>query len=139
MQLIGTRLGILAGLSAATVFGAGLAAATPALQLSQTTGVSAGQTISATVDGLGAGLGSVAVGQCKAQVAGPADCNLAGSLLGKADEQGRWQPNGGSGAITLVGSIGGVDCAATAGACIIAVTSLNNPTNILLATPLTFG
>lgn len=139
MKIISTRLGILGAAAAATILGAAPATAAPAMQISQSSGVAAGQVISVSLDGLGADLGSVAVGQCKAQVAGPADCNLPGALLGKADAQGIWRSNGGSSAITLVGSIGGVDCTAASGACIIAVTSLTNPTNILLATPLAFG
>ncbi|MEU7143261.1 neocarzinostatin apoprotein domain-containing protein [Nocardia sp. NPDC046473] len=139
MKLIITRLAVFGAVAIAAAVGAGPAAAAPVLQISQTSGVAAGQTISVTVNGLAADLGSVAVGQCRAQVAGPADCNLPGTLLGKADEQGTWRPNGGSSAITLLGSVGGVDCTAAAGACIIAVTSLTDPGNILLATPLAFG
>ncbi|MFD6159839.1 neocarzinostatin apoprotein domain-containing protein [Nocardia sp. NPDC060256] len=139
MKHIAIQLGICGAVAVAAVSGAGTAAAAPNLQLSQTSGVVAGQAISVTLDGLGADLGSVAVGQCKAQIAGPTDCNLPGSLLGRADAQGTWRSSGGGTAITLVGSIGGADCTAAAGACVIAVTSLNDPGNVLLATPLAFG
>ncbi|MGV9678712.1 neocarzinostatin apoprotein domain-containing protein [Nocardia sp. NPDC003482] len=132
------RSGIFAAAAVTAAVTAAPAHAYADLSLSASDGVSAGQTIGVSLSGLDANLDSVAVGQCKAQVSGPADCNLAGSLLGKADADGVWQPRGGS-AVTLVGSIGGVDCAAAPGACVIAVTSLTDPGNILTSVPLTFG
>ncbi|WP_067701440.1 neocarzinostatin apoprotein domain-containing protein [Nocardia jejuensis] len=132
-----------AGVLAAAVAGGLLATSGPAtagafLSLSQTDGVSAGQSVSVSLGGLPADLASVAVGQCKAQVSGPADCNLVGTLMGHADGDGNWQSNGGY-SITLVGSIGGVDCASGPGACTIAVTSLTNPSAIITSAPLSFG
>ncbi|MEC3957749.1 neocarzinostatin apoprotein domain-containing protein [Nocardia sp. CDC153] len=132
----GTRLGaVLTGLTAIALFGGATIAQAASVDVSQAWGVSAGQTISVSVSGLAPNLASVAVGQCTAQISGPSDCNLGGSLLGTADVQGNWS----GGSITLVASVGGVDCTAAAGACTIAVTSLTDPTNILASVPLSFG
>jgi hypothetical protein len=81
----------------------------------------------------------VTVGQCKAQITGPTDCNLPTALLGTADGTGRWQPNEGKNSISLSAEIGGADCAAAPGTCTLAVTSLTDPTAILTSVPLTFG
>ncbi|MFE9581525.1 neocarzinostatin apoprotein domain-containing protein [Nocardia sp. NPDC006044] len=142
MKLIGTRLGIFAGLSVvaiAVVGGAPAALAAPALQVSQSTGLAAGQTITVTLDGLPANMPAVAVGQCKPQITGPGDCNLPGSMLGAADGQGTWQPSGDKRSIALVAAVGGTDCTAAPGACTISVTSLTNATEIIASVPLTFG
>ncbi|MEV6558594.1 neocarzinostatin apoprotein domain-containing protein [Nocardia sp. NPDC051756] len=139
MKHIATRLGILAGVTVAAVFGAGPAAAAPTLQVSQSTGLTAGQAITVTLDGLPANMAAVAVGQCKPQIAGPGDCNLPGSMLGSADGQGNWQPNGDKRSITLVADVGGTDCTVAPGACTISVTSLTNATEIIASVPLTFG
>lgn len=140
MKFVTTRLGVLAAATGAAALAAtGTASAGPALWVSQTSGVSVGQTVSVSLSGISADLGSVAIGQCKSSVASVADCNLAGGLLGKADGSGQWVSNKGTDAITLVGSLGGANCAAAPGTCIIAVTSLNNPYNILATVPLTFG
>lgn len=138
MKKTAIRVPLLAGAIAGALVAGAPAASAAALGLSQADGVTAGQTITFSLSGLPADLTAVAVGQCKARVSGPADCNLGGSLLGSSDGQGVWQPNGGA-SITLVASVGGVDCTAAAGACIIGVTSLSNPTQILAATPLSFG
>lgn len=115
-------------------------AAAPSLKLSATSGVKVGQTITVTsLTGLAANLPSVAIGQCKPNVTGTSDCNLTGSLLGQADASGKWTPGAKGSTITLVKSIGGVDCTAKSGACIIGVTSLVNPTNVLARVPLTFS
>ncbi|MEU0876330.1 neocarzinostatin apoprotein domain-containing protein [Nocardia brasiliensis] len=141
MKLIGTRLGILVGLSVAViaVVGAPAAQAAPALQVSQSTGLTAGQTITVTLDGLPANMAAVAVGQCKPQITSPGDCNLPGSMLGAADGQGKWQPNGDKRSIALVANVGGTDCTAAPGACTISVTSLTNATEIIASVPLAFG
>ena len=124
---------LLAGVAAAALVGA--APAQAAWVDAQTGGVSVGQTVYVSVGGLAPGLSEVAVGQCAAVINGPGDCNLGGSLLGNADDQGNWQAGG----VTLVGSVGGVDCTAYAGACTLAVTSLTDPNNILTSVPLSFG
>ncbi|MGW4247758.1 neocarzinostatin apoprotein domain-containing protein [Nocardia sp. NPDC004722] len=132
----GTRGGaVLTGLTALALFGGATSAQAASVDVSQSWGVSAGQTVSVSVSGLTPNLASVAVGQCKAQISGPSDCNLGGSLLGTADAQGNWSGGG----ITLVSSVGGVDCTAAAGACTISVTSLTDPNNILASVPLSFG
>ncbi|WP_157978550.1 MULTISPECIES: neocarzinostatin apoprotein domain-containing protein [Nocardia] len=133
------RFGAIAALTCAAAFGAtGVATASPYLSVSQTAGVSPGQAVYVSLSGIEGIQGSVAIGQCKAQVSGPADCNLPGTLLGKADDAGNWTSNSGT-AITLAASIGGVDCTAFEGACIVAVTALNNPSAMMATVPLSFG
>ncbi|WP_327146171.1 neocarzinostatin apoprotein domain-containing protein [Nocardia sp. NBC_01327] len=127
---------VLSGLATVALIG-GAPAQAASVQLSRSGGVGAGQSITVSVSGLAPGLASVAVGQCKSQISGPNDCNLGGSILGNADGSGTWQAD--SHSITLVGSIGGVDCTSAPGACTISVTSLTDPTNILASIPLTFG
>ncbi|WP_167768715.1 neocarzinostatin apoprotein domain-containing protein [Nocardia sp. CS682] len=151
MKLIGTRPGTngifgrprLVALAALTTVGllggVPTALAAPALQVSQSTGLAVGQTVTVTLDGLPANMAAVAVGQCKPRIAGPGDCNLTGSMMGAADGQGSWQPTGDKRAITLVGAVGGTDCTAAPGACTISVTSLTNATEIIASVPLTFG
>lgn len=139
MKNVGIRMTLLAGaLSAGVLVAAPQAMAGTTLSVSRTAGVRAGQTVTVSLSGLPANLSSVAVGQCRARISGPGDCNLGGSLLGTADGRGVWHSNS-STAITLVGSIGGTDCHSAPGACTISVTSLTNPTNILASVPLTFG
>ncbi|MFF2555302.1 neocarzinostatin apoprotein domain-containing protein [Nocardia sp. NPDC058058] len=141
MKTIRARSALGAVASAAVLLFAGSPAATadPALTLSASSGLAAGQVITVSLVGLPPNLPTVAVGQCKPAVVSPADCNLGGSLMGRADAQGEWQPNGGNRSITLLAAIGGTDCAATSGACTVAVTSLTDPTHILASVPLTFG
>lgn len=140
MRFIGIRTGVLVALTLIGLLGGAPAAqAAPALQLSNSTGLTVGQTITVTLDGLPANMAAVAVGQCKPQITGPGDCHLPGSVLGAADGQGHWQSNGGKQEITLVANVGGTDCAAAPGACTISVTSLTNATEILASVALTFG
>ncbi|MFI6043810.1 neocarzinostatin apoprotein domain-containing protein [Nocardia sp. NPDC051321] len=115
------------------------AAAEAALQVSQSAGLRDGQTVTVTLTGLPANLTSVAVAQCKSTVTSPMDCNLPGALMGNADANGVWQPNGDKRSIAVLSSIGVTDCMAAAGACAISVTSLSNPAAIIASTPLTFG
>ncbi|MCX4096866.1 neocarzinostatin apoprotein domain-containing protein [Nocardia sp. alder85J] len=135
MSRIGTRIGPLLAAAAAFALLGSATAQAASVQASQTGGVSVGQSVSVAVSGLAPNLSQVAVGQCTASISGPNDCNLGGSLLGNADGSGYLR----AGSITLVGSVGGVDCTASAGACTIAVTSLTDPYNILAAVPLSFG
>ncbi|MBF6331175.1 neocarzinostatin apoprotein domain-containing protein [Nocardia transvalensis] len=123
----------------ALVTAAPLAAAAPTLHPSTTDAVSVGQVITVTLDGLPPNLAQVAVGQCKPRIMAPGDCNLTGSVLGNADAQGVWRSMSGNNTVTLVASVGGVDCTAASGACTLAVTSLTNPGNILTSVPLTFA
>ncbi|MEU7143262.1 neocarzinostatin apoprotein domain-containing protein [Nocardia sp. NPDC046473] len=140
MGLIGRRAAALAALTMVGLLGGAPAAlAAPALHASQTTGLTVGQMITVTLDGLPANMAAVAVGQCKPRIMGPGDCNLPGSMLGAADGQGTWQPSGDKRAITLVADIGGTDCTAAPGACTISVTSLTNASEIIASVPLTFG
>lgn len=128
-----------AAAAAAVLMGNPVGYAAPTLGLSESSGLTAGQSVTITLDGLPPNLPMVAVGQCKPQITQPTDCNLSGSRMGKVDEQGVWQPVDGNKTVTLVASIGGVDCGTAPGACTVAVTSLTNPSNILASTPLTFG
>jgi len=115
------------------------AAAAAKLTLSKTTGLSVGETINVTsLTGLKPNLPQVYVAQCKAKVAGPTDCELSSALQGQADASGTWKSSKGT-AIKLVKTINGVDCTSAAGACIIGVTSLTNPGDVIATTPLTFG
>jgi hypothetical protein len=132
------------GLFAATaaaglILAAPVATAAPTLQLNESTGLSAGQSVTITLEGLPPNLTTVAVGQCKPQITVPADCNLTGSRMGKADENGKWQALDGNDTLTLVAAVGGVDCTTGPGACVVAVTSLTQPGNLLASTPLSFG
>ncbi|GAA3203304.1 neocarzinostatin apoprotein domain-containing protein [Actinocorallia longicatena] len=114
--------------------------AAPKLSLSKTTGLKVGDVISVTsLTGLAPNLLSVAVGQCKPKVTGTSDCNISGSLLGTGDASGKWKPGAKGTKITLVKEIGGTDCTAKAGACVIGVTSLTDPSNVLTMVPLTFS
>ncbi|KAA8889424.1 hypothetical protein F3087_10890 [Nocardia colli] len=140
MKLIGIHTAALAAFTTIAVLaGTPAALAVPALQVSQSTGLAAGQTITVTLDGLPANMPAVAVGQCKPQITSPGDCNLPGSMLGTADAQGKWQPTGEKRSIALVADVGGTDCTAAPGACTISVTSLTNATEIIASVPLTFG
>ncbi|MET7770075.1 neocarzinostatin apoprotein domain-containing protein [Nocardia sp. NPDC005366] len=129
MKLVNIRFGVVAAATCAAALGAtAIATASPYLSVSQSSGLSAGQSVYVSLSGYDGDISSVAIGQCKARVAGPSDCNLGGTFIGSSE-----------GSITLAGAIGGVDCTAAAGACIIGVTSLNNPGAILATVPLSFG
>lgn len=141
MRHLRSRAGTLIAMAGAGV----LALSDPAqaavtLKMSKTTGLKVGDKIEiVTLTGLKPNLASVAVGQCKPRVAGPTDCNTSGSLLGTADAAGKWKPGAKGSTITVVAKIGSTDCTAKAGACIIGVTSLTDPSNVLATVPLTFS
>jgi len=132
---------VVAAVAGASVIALGPPAlAAPTLKLNKTAGLKAGGTVTVvSLTGLQPNLASVAIGQCKPVVTGTADCNISGSLLGEADASGTWKPGAKGRTITLQSKIGGIDCTAKAGACIIGVTSLTNPTNVLVKVPLTFS
>ncbi|MBO2447853.1 LPXTG cell wall anchor domain-containing protein [Actinomadura barringtoniae] len=116
------------------------ALAAPTLKMSKTTGLKAGDKIDVvSLTGLKPNLASVAIGQCKPVVTGTADCDISGALLGTADGSGKWKPGAKGSTITLLAKIGSTSCTAKAGACIIGVTSLTDPTNVLVKVPLTFS
>ncbi|RDI60576.1 neocarzinostatin apoprotein domain-containing protein [Nocardia pseudobrasiliensis] len=133
------RAGLGCAAAAILVVVAPNALAAPQLRPSQTDNVTVGQQITVALDGLPPNMPQVAVGQCKPQIVAPSDCNLTGSLLGNADARGAWQPMTAGATVTLVATVGGVDCTAAPGACALAVTSLMNPSQILASVPLTFG
>ncbi|MFI6866054.1 neocarzinostatin apoprotein domain-containing protein [Nocardia sp. NPDC050406] len=140
MRKTGLRFGLLlAALVGTLVATAPTAVAAPTLTLDESSGLTPGQTVTVALEGLPPNLPTVAVGQCKPQITLPTDCNLGGSIMGKADAQGKWQPNDGKYVVTLAASIGGVDCTSAPGACTIAVTSLTDASNILASVPLSFG
>ncbi|MBF6182419.1 hypothetical protein [Nocardia otitidiscaviarum] len=122
----------------ALLVGSPAASAAPTLEVSESSGVAPGQMITVKLAGLPPNLPTVAVGQCTPQITLPTDCQLSGSLMGRADEQGVWQPTGGR-ELALVEAVGGTDCTAAPGACTVAVTSLTDPSKILASVPLTFG
>ncbi|MEO3784371.1 neocarzinostatin apoprotein domain-containing protein [Actinocorallia sp. B10E7] len=128
------------GAAAALVCAPSAASAAAAkLTLSKSSGLAVGETINVvSLTGLKANLSQVYVAQCKAKVGGPTDCELGSALQGAADGSGKWKSSKGT-AIKLVKTINGVDCTSKAGACIIGVTSLTNPGNVIATTPLTFG
>ncbi|WP_327146172.1 neocarzinostatin apoprotein domain-containing protein [Nocardia sp. NBC_01327] len=138
------RSNIFRGVAGAAVTAAALlatsapAGAAPVLHPTPTGDVTVGQSITVALDGLPPNLPTVAIGQCKPQITSPADCNLGGSLLGGADAQGIWKPGARGAVVTLVASVGGIDCTSAPGACTLAVTSLTNPADILASVPLTF-
>ncbi|WP_106403584.1 neocarzinostatin apoprotein domain-containing protein [Actinocorallia populi] len=118
---------------------ASASAAAAKLSLSKTSGLAVGDTVNVTsLTGLKANLAQVYVAQCKKKVAGPTDCELSSALSGNADASGTWKSSKGT-AIKLVKTIGGVDCTSAAGACIIGVTSLTNPGDVIATASLTFG
>lgn len=141
MHGVRRRAAAVAAISAASVFAfTPSAMAAASLKLSKTSGLKAGDKIEVvSLTGLEPNLASVAVGQCKPVVTGTADCNISGSLLGTADAGGKWKPGSKGSTITLEAKIGGTDCTAKSGACIIGVTSLTNPTNILAKVSLSFS
>lgn len=140
MKNIGLRLAVLTAVTAAGVLSqCASASAWASLQLSQASGVRVGQSISISLAGLPPNLAEVAIGQCKPHVSTTSDCNLPGSLLGNADGQGVWQPGMNGRSITLIRNIGGTDCTSAPGACVVGVTSLTNPNNIITTAPLTFA
>ncbi|MGN2637807.1 neocarzinostatin apoprotein domain-containing protein [Nocardia takedensis] len=136
---MGTRAVLGSALGATLLLCAAPAGAAPTLQVDARDGLTPGQSVSITLDGLPANMPMVAVGQCKPLVAGPADCDLPGSLMGAVDAAGVWRSTTGATAITVAPAVGGVDCTSAAGACAIAVTSLTDPTAILASVPLSFG
>lgn len=123
-----------------TVVAAPPSFAAPTVEVSATTGLSDGQTVTVTGSGFDADLKGIAVGQCKEGFVGPTDCNLqGGATFRNADA---------SGAITsvtlkLAVTFGGTDC--TKVQCVIGAAPL--PTNASAAVvqantaviPLTFG
>ncbi|AYF77002.1 hypothetical protein D7D52_27940 [Nocardia yunnanensis] len=138
------RRNIFRGVAGAAVTAAALlafappATAAPVLHPTPAGDVTVGEIITVALDGLPANMPTVAIGQCKAQIALPTDCNLSASLLGSADAAGVWKPGERGNTILLTASIGGVDCTTAPGACALAVTSLTNPNAILASVPLTF-
>jgi neocarzinostatin family protein len=96
--------------------------AAPTLNISQTEGLSNGQTVTISGSGFEANLSSIAIGQCIEGYVGPADCNTAGGAVFKnADAQG----NVASFDIKVSEVFGGHDC--TKVQCVIAGAPL--PTN----------
>lgn len=97
------------------------ASAAPSVEVSATSGLTDGQTITVSGSGFAPNLKGIAVGQCKEGFAGPADCNLqGGATFRNAD---------GSGRITMVTlklamQFNGVDCSKVQ--CVIGVAPLPN-------------
>lgn len=96
--------------------------AAPTLDISQTQGLSDGQTVTVSASGFAPNLKSIAIGQCISGYVGPADCNTVGGAVFKnADAQG----NVAAFQIKVSEVFGGHDC--TKIQCVIAGSPL--PTN----------
>lgn len=142
MRALYRRLGVVTAIGTVSVLGLGPSAlAAPTLKLSKSTGVKARDSITVeSFTGLEPNLQAIVIGQCKPKLAQGACVNDKALVGGKSDASGKWTPgSGGPKAIVLVEKIGSVDCTAKAGACVIAATSLLDPTNVLAKVPLTFA
>lgn len=142
MRSLYRRLGVVSAIGAASVLGLGPSAlAAPTLKLSKTTGVKAGDSVTVeSFTGLDPNLQAIVIGQCKPKLAQGACVNDKALVGGKTDAKGTWTPgSGGPKSIVLVNKIGDVDCTAEPGACVIAATSLLDPTHVLAKVPLTFA
>ncbi|MEU8803828.1 LPXTG cell wall anchor domain-containing protein [Spirillospora sp. NPDC048819] len=142
MRSMYRRLGVVTAIGAVSVVGLGPSAlAAPALKMSKTTGVKVGESITVeSFTGLKPGLQAIVIGQCKPVLAQGACVNDKALVGGKSDAAGTWVPgSGGPKSIVLVEKIGDVDCTAKAGACVIAATSLLDPTAVLAKVPLDFA
>ncbi|WP_179166739.1 neocarzinostatin apoprotein domain-containing protein [Streptomyces sp. CB03238] len=118
------------------------AAAAPSLTVSKSTGLVPGDKVTVSAKGLSPNQPFVPLGLCKPNPAGPTDCATApeSSVLGKTDASGVWRSassNGTTARITVKGKVGGVDCTAKAGACVIAVSI--TAAKELAQVPLTVG
>ncbi|MFI0349094.1 neocarzinostatin apoprotein domain-containing protein [Actinomadura sp. 9N407] len=136
------RLGVVTAIGAVSVLGLGpTALAAPSLKISKSTGLKAGDALTVeSFTGLKPDLQAIVIGQCKPRLAQGACVNDKALVGGKSDAEGKWTPGGGGPkSIVLVAEIGDVDCTAKAGACVIAATSLLDPTQVLAKVPLTFG
>ncbi|UGY91925.1 neocarzinostatin apoprotein domain-containing protein [Streptomyces gobiensis] len=135
-----------AALAAATALAvtalAAPAAAAPSLTVSKSTGLVPGDKVTVSAKGLSPNQPFVPLGLCKPNPAGPTDCATApeSSVIGKTDASGVWHSassNGTTARITVKAKVGGVDCTAKAGACVIAVSI--TATRELAQVPLTVG
>lgn len=144
MHRFRTRLLRLAATTAALVLlgvmGAAPSFAAPALEVSDTTGLKTGQSITVSGEGFAPNLKGIAVGQCRVGFVGPSDCNLAGgATFRNADASGS------IGTITLKvsESFGQIDC--TKEQCVIAAQPLpttSGPEEVAANTvtvPVSFG
>ncbi|TIC88054.1 LPXTG cell wall anchor domain-containing protein [Nocardioides sp. GY 10113] len=141
----GTRVWAKAALGAAalTVVAAVAAPpsfAAPSLNVSASSGLSDGQTVTISGGGFTANMGQIAVGQCIAGYTGPSDCNLqGGATFRNADAGGSI----GSFSITVKQKFGSTDCMVQK--CVIAAAPLptaEEPAMIAanrVIIPITFG
>ncbi|OLT17049.1 hypothetical protein BJF79_48580 [Actinomadura sp. CNU-125] len=142
---IGGRAGAVAALAAACVLAlAPPALAAPKITADKTTDLKAGDTITVQVTGLTPDESFVTLGQCKPGPKLPTDCaaqDTGGALVGASDAQGDFVTKDGSkdAKIKLAGEVDGVDCAADAGACVLAVTAPGNQGPNSAEVPLTFA
>ncbi|MER7106939.1 neocarzinostatin apoprotein domain-containing protein [Streptomyces sp. NPDC000229] len=135
-----------AALAAATALAvtalAAPAAAAPQLTVSKSTGLAPGDTVTVSAKGLSPNQPFVPLGLCRPNPAAPTDCETApeSSVIGKTDASGVWHSassNGTTARITVKAKVGGVDCTAKAGSCVIAVSIM--ATRELAQVPLTIG
>ncbi|MEU7282235.1 neocarzinostatin apoprotein domain-containing protein [Streptomyces sp. NPDC045431] len=118
------------------------AAAAPSLTVSKSTGLAPGEKVTVSAKGLSPNQPFVPIGLCTPNPAKPTDCDTApeSSVIGRTDASGVWHSassNGTTARITVKGKVGGVDCTAKAGACVIAVSI--TATRELAQVPLTVG
>lgn len=118
------------------------AAAAPSLSVSKTTGLAPGDKVTVSAKGLSPNQPFVPLGLCKPNPSRPTDCETApeSSVLGKTDASGVWHSassDSTTAQITVKEKVGGVDCTAKAGACVIAVSI--TATRELAQEPLTIG
>jgi hypothetical protein len=120
--LMGARAGVITlGVAALLVLTVTAADAQARLQVSQTTGLSDGQSVTVSGSGFTPGLTQIAVGQCITPFTGPAHCHLAGgATFVNADDSGNLP----SVTLKLDERFGDHDC--TARQCVVAAQILPN-------------
>ncbi len=116
---VSTALAAAAALVAVATMVAPPSYAAPSLEVSTTSGLKTGQSITIVGTGFAPNLKGIAIGQCRVGYTGPSDCNLAGgATFRNADESG----SVGTITIKVAESFGGIDC--TQEACVIAASPL---------------
>ncbi|MFI6859677.1 neocarzinostatin apoprotein domain-containing protein [Streptomyces sp. NPDC050421] len=111
---------------ATAVLTAPTASAAGVLNVSKTTGLAVGDTVTVSAKGLSASQGFAPLGLCKPTPTGPTDCETSADSahIGKTDASGVWHAssdNATSVKITIKAKAGGVSCTQAPGACVIAV------------------
>ncbi|MEU8804557.1 neocarzinostatin apoprotein domain-containing protein [Spirillospora sp. NPDC048819] len=130
MNRVRRRTGAIAAIAGACVLAlAQPALAAPKIDVSKTTGLKAGETVTVTVSGLTPGETFVTLGLCEPSPKLPSDCasqDSGGAVQGTSNSAGEFLTKSGSkeAKIKLAAKAGDATCASKAGACVIAVTAL---------------